>query len=186
MIDDARTKRLEDKLQPENVAAALIRAGALLTGYELVKTTILDEVKGFYVEGFNEGGLIYSKSYETKVLTLGKNPFEASMNWLVQMNAITREQAASLDAIRAHRHSVAHELARFLVDPDADVSVERLTELQGIMRSLDRFWGGISAEIDPDFDGVELDRDNIVSGSGALLTYLLQIAGVEDSGTAAE
>ncbi len=46
--------------------------------------------------------------------------------------------------------------------------------------------GGISAEIDPDFDGVELDRDNIVSGSGALLTYLLQIAGVEDSGTAAE
>lgn len=75
--------------------------------------------------------------------------------------------------------------ARFIVDPDADVSVDRLTELQGIMRSLDRFWGGINIDTNPDFDGADVDRDNIVSGSGALLTYLLQIAGVEASPDAA-
>jgi hypothetical protein len=31
-------------------------------------------------------------------------------------------------------------------------------------------------DTNPDFDGVDVDRDNIVSGSGELLTYLLQIA----------
>ncbi len=185
MLDDAYTKRLQDKIQPENVATALVRAGALLTGYELIKTAIIDEVKGFFVQGFDEDRLIYSKDYERKVLPLGKNAFEASVNWLIQMEALTQDQADSLDAIRSHRHELAHELARFIVDPDADVSVDRLTELQGIMRSLDRFWGGINIDTNPDFDGADVDRDNIVSGSGALLTYLLQIAGVEASPDAA-
>lgn len=187
LLDDAYAKRLQDKIQPENVATALVRAGAFLTGYELVKTAIIDQVKGFFLQGFDENGLVYSRDYEQKVLTLGKNPFEASLNWLIQMEALTQEQADALDAIRSHRHEIAHELPRFLVDPDADVSIERLVELRGIMRSLDRFWGGIDVDVNPDFEGVDVDRDNIVSGSGALLAYLLQIAGVEaDPDAAAE
>ena len=186
MLDDAYAKRLQDKIQPENVATALVRAGAFLTGYELVKTAIVDEVKGFFVQGFDQDRLIPSKDYERKVLPLGRNVFEASVNWLVQMEALTQGQADSLDSIRSHRHELAHELARFIVDPDADVSVDRLTELQGFMRSLDRFWGGINVDTDPDFAGVDVDRDDIVSGSGALLTYLLQIAGVEATPTAGE
>jgi hypothetical protein len=185
LLDDAYAKRLQDKIQPETVATALVRAGAFLTGYELVKTAIVDEAKGFFIPGFDQDGLTHSKDYETKVLPLGKNAFEASVNWLVQMEALTQDQADSLDAIRSHRHELAHELARFIVDPDADVSVDRLTEMQGIMRSLDRFWGGINVDTNPDFDGADVDRDNIVSGSGALLTYLLQIAGVEASYDAA-
>ena len=47
MLDDAYAKRLQDKIQPETVATALVGAGAFLTGYELVKTAIVDEVKGF-------------------------------------------------------------------------------------------------------------------------------------------
>lgn len=181
MHDDTYARRLQEKIQPENVATALIRAGTLLTGYELVKTAILDEVKGFFVQGFDADGLIYSRDYEQRVLTLGKNAFEASVNWLIQMEAITQDQADSLGVIRSHRHELAHELARFMVDPGADVSVDRLAELQAIMRALDRFWGGINVDIDPDYDGVEVDRDSIVSGAGALFSYLLQIAGVEAS-----
>lgn len=185
MLDDAYAKRLQDKIQPESVAIALVRAGAFLTGYELVQTAIIDEVKGFFIQGFDQDGLIHSKDCETKVLPLGKNAFEASVNWLIQMEALAQDQADSLEAIRSHPHELAHELARFIVDPDADISVERLTEPQGIMRSLDRFWGGINIDTNPDFDGANVDRDNIVSGSGALLTYLLQIAGVEASSDAA-
>ncbi|BAJ73211.1 helicase subunit of the DNA excision repair complex [Microbacterium testaceum StLB037] len=181
MVDDAYAKRLHDKIQPDNVVAALVRAGALLTGYELVKTAIVDEVKGFFLQGSSEDGLIYSEHYEQSVLTLGRNVFDASVNWLIQIDALTQKQVDALEAIRSHRHEIAHELARFIVDPDADVSVDRLAELQEIMRSLDRFWGGVNVDTNPDFDGVDLDRDHIVSGSGALLTYLLQIAGVEAS-----
>lgn len=181
MVDDAYAKRLQDKIRPENVVAALVRAGALLTGHELVKTAIVDEVKGFFLQGFDEDGMIYSKDYENGVLTLGRNPFDASVKWLIQMGGLTPDQADALEAIRSHRHEIAHEFARFIVDPDADVSIDRLTELQGVMRSLDRFWGGISVDTNPDFDGVDVDRDIIVSGSGALLEYLLQIAGVEAS-----
>lgn len=180
MLDDADAKRLQEKIQPENVATALVRAGTLLTGYELVKTAIVDEVKGFFVQGSNEDGMLYSPGYQRDVLSLGKNTFEASVKWLIQMEALTQNQADSLEVIRTHRNELAHELARFVVDPDANVSVDRLTDLQGIMRSLDRFWGGITVDTNPDFDGVDVDRGSIVSGSGLLLAYLLQIAGVEE------
>jgi hypothetical protein len=61
--DDAYVKRLQDKIQPENGATALVRAGALLTGYEPVKTAIIDEVKGVLAPGFDDDGPICSTGY---------------------------------------------------------------------------------------------------------------------------
>ena len=182
VADDEFAERLKLKLAPETVGVALIRAGAFLTGYELVKASILEGVRDFFLTGFDvHEGKTYSQSYQLKVLPLGKNPFDASLAWLVQNDALTAAQAAALDSSREHRHEVAHELARFLVDVDADVDVERLRTLHGIMRSLDRFWGSIEVDIDPDFDGVEVDRDHIRSGSGALFEYLMQVAGLGES-----
>ena len=176
MVDELYAKRLEKKIQAPQVVTALLRAGAFLTGYELVKASIVDGVKDFFLVGFDEDGMTYSSDYKNKVLPLGKNAWDASVRWLVSVEALTEEQASSLDDIYAHRHEIAHELAKFLVDPDAEVSLEKLQQLYGIMRSLDRFWGGINVDTNPDFDGVEVDYDNIKSGSGLLLEYLLQIA----------
>jgi len=166
------------KIEPVAVATALIRAGAFLTGYELVKTAIVDEVKGFFLVGFDERGMTYSETYERDVLSLDRNRFRASAAWLVSMEALTLAQLAELDAIYAHRNEVAHELATFLVDPDAEISVQYLQALRGIMRSLDRFWGGINADTNPQFDDDEVDYDNIQSGAGLLLDYLLQLSGI--------
>lgn len=180
-VDDGFAERLKRKLAPESVGAALIRAGALLTGYELVKMSILDGVRGFFLTGFDiDEGLKHSPSYARTVLPLGTNPFEASVAWLVQNDALTQSQAEAFDSIRDHRHEVAHELARLLVDPDADVDVEHLRALHGIMRSLDQFWGSIEVDINPDFLGAEVDRDTIRSGSGALLEYLVHLAGLNE------
>lgn len=41
-------RRPEEKLAPENMEAAMIRAGAILTGYELVKASIVDQPKSFF------------------------------------------------------------------------------------------------------------------------------------------
>lgn len=166
------------KVEPAAVATALIRAGAFLTGYELVKTAIVDEVKAFFIVGFDESGVTYSPAYEREVLGRDRNRFRASAAWLVSMDALTSAQVAELDDIYAHRNEVAHELAKFLVDPDVEISVRNLQALRGIMRSLDRFWGSINADTNPEFDDVEVDYDNIQSGGGILLDYLLQLSGI--------
>lgn len=86
----------------------------------------------------------------------------------------------SLEVIRTRPHELAHEFARFVVDPDAIVSIDRLTDLQGIMRSLSCFRGGIIGDADHDFVGVDVVRGSIEGGLGLLPTYLLQNTGVEE------
>lgn len=181
VVDDGFEERLRAKLAPEAVGQALIQAGALLTGYELVKASILEGVRGFFTFGFTAAGPTVDPCYERKVLSLFPgNTFRASVAWLVEMNALQSEHVQSLERIRAHRGEVAHELTRLLIDPDARVDAELLHDLRGCMRALDRFWGSIEVDINPDFDGVDVDCEGIRSGSGLLMDYLLDLSGISE------
>lgn len=181
-VDEVWADRLRAKMAPEAMAVAMVRAGAILTGYELVKSSILEQPKSLLANEWNSTGQpVIGAEYRSKVLTGGRNAWTGSCAWLVEAGALTAEQVEALDRIRAHRGDVAHELARLLVDPDADVEAGMLVELRSIMRSLDRFWGAIEVDINPDFDGRrdDIDHDGIQSGSGLLLDYLCNLAGLE-------
>ena len=160
----------------QQVTRALIRAGTFLTGYELVKTSIIDGVKDFYLTGFNEEGLTYSPHYKTEVLPLGKGAFRASVAWLVNRDALSDEQADQLDAISAHRHELAHELHRFLIDPDVSIDTSQLSALIEILHSLDIFWGTIELETSGEFDPNQIDYQGIRSIWGLLLDYLAELS----------
>ena len=175
-------ERLEAKLAPETMGGALIRAGAILAAYELVKSTILDGPLGFLAFNWDENGNpVPDASYETEVLARGSNKWNGSCAWLVHMRAITDEQVADLEDIRDHRGEVAHELARLLVDPDAEVRLDMLVQLRDIMRSLDRFFGSITVDINADHDDGDVDYDAIRSGSGLVIDYLSNLAGLDDA-----
>ena len=158
------------------VTRALIRAGTFLTGYELVKTSIIDGVKDFYLTGFKEEGLTYSLHYETEVLPLGKGVFRASVAWLVNHNALSDEQADQLDAISAHRHELAHELYRFLIDPDVSIDTSQLSALIDILHSLDIFWGTLEIETSVEFSPDQVNYQGIRSIWGHLLDYLAELS----------
>lgn len=174
-------QRLNAKLAPESVAITLIRAGCFLSAYELIKPQIIDSVHEFFWCGFNEGEHLYDEvRYEQAVLSLNprKNKYLASCAWLVSMNALTDEQVATLAEIRTHRHEIAHELPKILVDPDFEVRTDLLAQAVEVVRCLGVFWGSIEADTNPDFDGQEIDYDGIKSGSYLLMEYLASIAGV--------
>lgn len=181
-VDEVWADRLRAKMAPEAMGTAMVRAGAILTGYELLKSSILEKPRSFLANEWDSMGQpLVGREYRSKVLTGGRNAWVGSCAWLVEAGALTQEQVEALDRIRAHRGDVAHDLARLLVDPDADVEVGMLVELRSIMRSLDRFWGAIEVDINPDFDGQrdDIDYDDIQSGSGLLLDYLCNLAGLE-------
>jgi hypothetical protein len=183
-MNDGYEERLQAKLAPEAVGHALIQAGALLTGYELVKSSIVDGVRGFFTFGFTETGPTIGPDYERKVLALAPgNKFRASVAWLVEMDALQQEHVQALERIRTHRGEVAHELARLLVDPDASVDAGLLQDLRSCMRALDRFWGSIEVDINPDLASEDIDLGGIRSGSGLLLDYLLDLSGISEEPT---
>lgn len=62
------------------------------------------------------------------------------MLWLVQRNAITQVQADQLDSIYAHRHSLTHELVKYIIDPETDPDVGLLVAAIATLKDLHRFW----------------------------------------------
>jgi hypothetical protein len=160
------------------MSLALVRSGALMTGYELVKTAVEDDVRNFFTVGLDDDLRLQAR-YRAEGLSLGSNKIEASINWLVQNDGLTAEHVATLAAVRLHRNEVAHELARLLIDPDADVDVDLLMRLNDVVVALDRFWGPIHIDSNPDFDGKGVDPNSFFSGTRLLFGLLVELAQVE-------
>jgi len=177
-MSDEFADQVRAKLSGSTMRNALTRAGALLTGYELVKTSIVDDVRAFFTLGFDTSHL--QERYESEVLALdakrggGKpNALIASLAWLQQEGALSTSQVETFESVRIHRNEIAHELARFLIDPQHDVRDDLLVQLYEIMLALDRFWGPIHMGTNPDFDNRDLDEVTFQSGTTLLFGLLL-------------
>lgn len=134
-------QRLEAKLRPERIRATLSFAGLYQMTHELIKTAVLDEVRGFYWRGIEEGVKIYDeRAYADNVLVKApKNKFRASLLWLAESQAITLTQADRLEDIYAHRHDLSHELIKYIVDPDFEPDAELFADALRILQAIRRF-----------------------------------------------
>jgi len=172
---------LEFKLLPESVALSLMRAAAMLTGWEFIHSNIVKAVKDFFIVGFDEEEYLYDDGYERDVLSKvgkGSTIFDASTSWLVEMEAITQDDVSLLREIRAHRNGIAHEMAKYLVDPEEDVSVDLLLRARGIIQRLGQFWGQIDVDTNPQFDDQDVAPEDIRSGQSLLFDYVLSLVAV--------
>lgn len=156
----------------------LVRAGAFLSAYELIKLQVIDGVKDEYWRGeMRDGKKVYREAdYQRQVLARDPDSrFRASCSWLVEIGALTQLQAGVLEEVHRHRQELAHELPKILIDPDFDVDTKLLLAAAGCLRSLGVFWGRDAVAIDPTWDGVEVADEDIWSGPALLMSSLLEI-----------
>lgn len=173
--------RLEAKLSSDSVSQTLIRAGCLLSAYELLKLQIIDGVHDEYWRGDTreDGTRIYDDArYRQEVLDRHKSPFKASCAWLVEAGALSPGQADTLEAVRDHRNEVAHELPKILIDPDFEVRTEVLLAAAACLRTVSVFWGRMAVGIDPQWDGKEVKDEDIWGGPDLLMRHILDVAGL--------
>lgn len=184
-------ERLVAKLQPDRMRATMAFAGLYQLTHEMIKQIVLDKVRDFFCLGAIGLGDVMSteerEQYRGEVLQLApKNVFRASLLWLIEMDAITKEQADRLDEVYAHRHDLAHELMKYIVDPDYEPDVELLADAISILRDLHRFWILVELGIGS-FDHVEniedVDPEEIVPLSMMVLQQCLDayIEGLDGS-----
>lgn len=159
---DAYRRRLEAKLRPERMRATLAFAGLYQMTHELIKTSVINEVRDFYWRGIDDGAMVYDEqAYAKQVLSRAPgSKFRASLLWLVDGDAITLAQADRLEDIYAHRHDLSHELIKYIVDLAFEPDVELFTDALGTLASIRRFWTSIEKDIGSfdDFGDVELDE----------------------------
>jgi hypothetical protein len=155
--------RLEAKLAPERVRATLAFAGLYQLSHELIKDAVLNEVRAFFLTGFEGDTYKYDEpGYATSVLAKApKNRFRASLLWLVEASAITIEQADRLDEIYAHRHELSHELMKFIIDPQFEPDVTLFTDALVILRAIRRFWTSVEMDIGTFDQFGDIDVDEV-------------------------
>lgn len=173
-------------LNPDSLKSNLIVASLFLTAYETLRESIIDQLKGFFITGFNRAdGYKYSPDYQSKVLSQHNSPLCASLLWFKDMDAITDEDIDKVDRIREHRNEIAHDLPRFIATADCDVNVALIADICEIVAKIDRWWiREIEIPTNPDFTPDDLDSidyDAVTSGRMMFLRMMLEIAtGTDD------
>lgn len=166
-------------LNPKTLQANLICVGIFLSSYETLKDSIVDQIRSFYTDGFDEGGPVLSPKYGDEVLALDpkRDVFKSSIAWLKQRQVINQNDERIIYELKKHRNELAHELPKFLSDSEQEVQLSKITDLVALVVKIDRWWIinfelAIQDEIDPS----QVDEDKITSGRMLFLHLLLEIA----------
>ncbi len=104
----------ENFLNPEVMRARLVMASVYITGFELLKDTIVYRIRDFFCCGFNENGDIIDPKYEADVLSRNRSPVYASLHWLKEMRAIDDTDMASFECVKVCRNHLAHQLLKIV------------------------------------------------------------------------
>ncbi|MGH9194902.1 MAG: hypothetical protein ACRD1T_04085, partial [Acidimicrobiia bacterium] len=117
--------------------------------------------------------------YRRNVLALDakRRPFHASLMWLQNADTITADEAARLDDIYAHRHELTHELVRYIVSPDDEPNFDLFVDALKALRKISRFWVEVEADLGTYDDFEDLDLDDVIPASIAVLDLCIQAYG---------
>lgn len=150
------------KLAPERIRHVLAFAGLFQMTHEMIKSSVLDGVAGFYGHVRSVDKWMWGKErYNADVLSKApKKQFDASLIWLVESGAITKQQSDRLAAIYEHRHDLTHGLAKYVVYLDYEPNYELLLDALNILRDLSRFWTQVEMDIGTfeEVSGVKVDE----------------------------
>lgn len=167
----------EKFLNPETVKANLILSALYLAAYELLKDSIIDGIRGFFTFNYVNAKPEVDKRYNAEVLTLHKDAMQASCNWLGQMGAINKDEVQEVENIRKHRNEIAPELPRLLVDSNLNLNIGYFVRIKELLEKIEVLWvKNVEIPVNPEFDGGEVDDEDIQPGRVIALNHLISIA----------
>lgn len=159
----------------------MLTASLFLVAHEMLIAAVKTRLRDFYINGFDEKGLVYSPDYETKVLSLDpkgkKDAWRASLVWLEQSCVIDQVDAAVIRECTDARNIFAHELNEIISgrkNPDFEALFPKLVDL---IVKIDRWWiVNVEIDTDPDLSDTEIDFDQVIPGSQLMLSIVHQAA----------
>ena len=166
-------------LNPAILRTNLMVAAIFITSFELLKDTIVEHIRHFFSHGFNKDGLIISEKYKVDVLSLNKSksPLYASLEWLKKMEVIDNQDIEEFNEIKNCRNEIAHEMVNFISEDSKIDPLPLLPKIIELLSKIEKWWIlNVEIPTNPDFDGKEINEDNIVPGPVMTLRLLTDIA----------
>jgi hypothetical protein len=159
-------------------------ASIYIAAYEILKESIIERIKDFFTNGFDEKGYIIDDKYYSEVLSRNKNHLYASLDWLKHNNVINEIDLICFDTNRTFRNNLAHQMQHFLTSID-DVELEmRFMDMIGLLNKIEKWWIlNVEIAIDDEWAGKDIKEDMIIPGPVMTLQIMREVAfgGEEES-----
>ena len=181
-MDEKIKASWERVLHPETLKTNIITASIFSMAFEMLKSSIIEKIEGFFINGFDENGMIVSPEYKEKVLSLNRSQLYASLKWLQDMDAIDDEDLKKFEHIKRCRNTLAHEMLTFTSSGVEFDVAETFKEIIALLRKIEIWWfENLEMAIDPEAYPEDLDLDQVIPGPVWSLQMLIDVAlGPED------
>ncbi|MFY1868124.1 hypothetical protein ACOTEK_02395 [Achromobacter xylosoxidans] len=164
-------------LDPDVVRPSLFLATMFIAAFEILRDSVVDDVRGFYTIGSGEDGPFIDAEYQAKVLSKNNSPLYASLEWLREHGAIDEEDLGKFEQLKKTRNLLAHELFGVVAGQVESSHEVRFDDLVALLRKIGVWWV-VNVEIptNPDFAGKDIKEEDIVPGAVLTLQMLIQVA----------
>ena len=154
-------------LDPENLKDGLIFSSLYIATYESFKGYVMEEVKFFFNNGFDNGKYIFSDSYDSDVLSKDKSAVKATLLWLKEHGAIEDRDIEIFDELRKYRNKLAHELMGLLFEGLPEELPDKFIELIKLRVKIEKWWIlNIEIPTNPNFDAdIDISDKDITTSS---------------------
>lgn len=169
-------KCLEDVQDAKIVKEKLINSALFLLCYDLLKDSIVNQVKLFYIIDDSEINLSLQgmkDDYEREVLNLDKNKniINASVKWLKKMGAINEDDVSILSKYRDVRDKkIGHHLSMTIFDSKYLIKLADIINMRNLIHKVDIWF--IKNEQLPIYNSIndkQIDVENCQPISGTIL-----------------
>ena len=169
--------RWERFLDPEVVRSSLFIATMFVTTFEILKDSIVDRIRDFYTQGWDENGPVVEPKYQREVASRDKSIVYASLDWLREHEAIDEADLKTFEHLKKIRNQLAHQLFNVVTGQTESEHVPQFPVLVALLRKVEVWWV-VNVEIptNPDFDSKEVDEVGIVPGAVLSLQMLMEVA----------
>lgn len=177
-MDKEVRRSWEDFLNPDVLRPRLIAASLFITGFELLKESVVGRIRDFFCFRFDATGKIIDPQYQADVLSRNRSPIYASLAWLKDMGAIDDTDVAAFDRVKLCRNHLAHRLLELVgsegMPPDF---AERFQEMVALLHKIGVWWiREVDIPTNPDLDGKSVDEAEITPGPVMGLQLLCDVA----------
>lgn len=172
------SKEWESFLTLQVLQERIISASLFLAAFETLKNNTVDKIKSFYSLGFDESGIIYDEeSYKARVLSKNKSPIYASLEWLLEFDAINKNDIENFTKLKNIRNSLAHQMPAVIMTGNKFDHRENLSVIFQLLSKIDRWWVlNVEIPTNPDYDGQEIPESEVESGAVMMLQIMIDVA----------
>lgn len=176
-MDEQVRASWERALHPETLKSNIITASIFSMAFEMLKSSIIEKIEGFFANGLDGNGVIVSPEYKEEVLSLNRSALYASLKWLQNMSALDDNDLEKFEHIKRCRNTLVHEMLTFASSGvDFDVG-DAFNEMVGLLRKIEIWWfENLEMAIDPEAYPEDLDLDEVVPGPVWSLQMLIDVA----------